>query len=62
VPVKASLIVTLIKTERLLPLGCNMNVKLIKNQIPVGRREFKPVETMKSVVDESGRLQSLDCS
>ena len=39
--------------------------KIIKNQInlvPVGRREFKPVETMKSVVDESGRLQSLDCN
>ena len=39
--------------------------KIIKNQInsvPAGRREFKPVETMKSVVDESGRLQSLDCS
>ena len=39
--------------------------KIIKNQInlvPAGRREFKPVETMKSVVDESGRLQSLDCN
>jgi len=39
-----------------------MNVKLIKNQIPAGRREFKPVETMKSVVDEPGRLQPLGCS
>ena len=39
--------------------------KIIKNQInlvPAGRREFKPVETMKSVVDESGRLHSLDCN
>lgn len=39
--------------------------KIIKNQInlvPAGRREFKPVETMKFVVDESGRLQSLDCN
>ena len=41
--------------------------KIIKNQIP---REFKPVnnslkkpvETIKSVVDESGRLQPLDCN
>ena len=39
--------------------------KIIKNQInlvPAGRREFKPVETMKSVVDESGRLQPLGCN
>ena len=36
--------------------------KIIKNQIPREPREFKPVETMKSVVDESGRLQSLDCN
>jgi len=53
------------KAERLQPLGCNMNVKIIKNQInlvPAGRREFKPVETMKSVVDESGRLQPLGCN
>ena len=35
--------------------------KIIKNQIPREPREFKPVETMKSVVDESGRLQSKDC-
>ena len=33
-----------------------------KNQIPREPREFKPVETMKFVVDESGRLQSLDCN
>jgi len=39
-----------------------MNVKLIKNQIPVGRREFKPVETVNLAVDESGRLQPLGCS
>ena len=42
-----------------------MNAKIIKNQInlvPAGRREFKPVETMKSVVDESGRLQPLGCN
>jgi len=40
-------------------------IKIIKNQInlvPAGRREFKPVETMKSVVDEPGRLQPLGCS
>ena len=39
--------------------------KIIKNQInlvPAGRREFKPVETMKFVVGESGRLQSLGCN
>jgi len=39
--------------------------KIIKNQVnsvPAGRREFKPVETMKSVVDESGRLQPLGCN
>ena len=44
--------------------------KIIKNQIPREPREFKPVnnslkkpvETMKIVVDESGRLQSLDCN
>ncbi len=39
--------------------------KIIKNQInsvPAGRREFKPVETMKSVVVESGRLQPLGCN
>ncbi len=44
--------------------------KIIKNQIPREPREFKPVnnslkkpvETMKSVVDESGRLQPLGCS
>jgi len=34
----------------------------MSNQIPRGPREFKPVETMNLVVDESGRLQSLDCS
>ena len=44
--------------------------KIIKNQIPREPREFKPVnnslkksvETMNLVVDESGRLQSLDCN
>ena len=36
--------------------------KIIKNQIPRGPREFKPVETMNLVAVESGRLQSLDCN
>ena len=36
--------------------------KIIKNQIPREPREFKPVETMKFVVDESGRLQPKDCN
>jgi len=39
-----------------------MNAKLIKNQIPRGPREFKPVETMNLVAIEAGRLQSLDCN
>jgi hypothetical protein len=39
--------------------------KIIKNQInsvPREPREFKPVETMKSVVDEAGRLQPSGCN
>ena len=32
------------------------------HSVPAGRREFKPVETMNLVVDESGRLQSLGCN
>jgi len=39
-----------------------MNVKIIKNQIPRGPREFKPVETVNLAVVESGRLQPLGCN
>ena len=32
------------------------------NSVPVGHREFTPAETVNLTVDETGRLQSIDCS
>ena len=36
--------------------------KIIKNQIPMEHREFKPVESMNLIAVEAGRLQPLDCN